>query len=133
MVTDFMINAPKRFYWSLNKSSKFICCYKHLFTPWLSCLIHMKFTSAILRTDYLCADSIRRSREDGSVNDNGCRCNVLLVYANSKLSDIGYRWEIYVNPRFTLPFQSSFLFLNLLKLLFDTYFVFCSLCLRFLL
>ena len=59
LVTDFMINAPKRFYDRKTKAA-FICCYKHLFTPWLSCLIHMKITSAIFRTDYLCANSIFR-------------------------------------------------------------------------
>ena len=33
VVKDFMINAPKRFYWALNYSSQCFCYYYHLFTP----------------------------------------------------------------------------------------------------
>ena len=95
----------------------------------------MTFTSAILRTDYLCADSIFRinPKQQGgcSVSDNGCRGKVLLVYAISKLSDIGYRWDIYVNPRFTLTISILIPVSESVKILFDTYFVSHSLFLRF--
>ena len=63
-----------------------------------------KFTSAILRTDYLCTDSlfwIHPKQQGGlfraMIMDAGARCCSKFTL-NSKLPDKADRWEIYVNP-----------------------------------
>ena len=47
---------------------------------------------------YIIPNTSETAGRIGPYSDTQFRGKVLLVYFNSKLSDIGYIWDVYVNP-----------------------------------